>query len=152
MPIISEPATAYQGGCGRLKGRSARRHYGSDLYRPCTAYGRGKGKRLKSAPFGIVGMETAAALTFTELVKTGYLTPMGMAEKMSTNPARILGINKGDISVGHLADITIFDPKDTYEINAAEFASKGKNMPFEGRKVTGRVVGTILDGRIVYQK
>lgn len=88
----------------------------------------------------------------TELVKTGYLTPMGMAEKMSTNPARILGINKGDISVGHLADITIFDPKDTYEINAAEFASKGKNMPFEGRKVTGRVVGTILDGRIVYQK
>ena len=111
-----------------------------------------KAKDLKSAPFGIVGMETAAALTFTELVKTGYLTPMGMAEKMSTNPARILGINKGDISVGHLADITIFDPKDTYEINAAEFASKGKNMPFEGRKVTGRVVGTILDGRIVYQK
>ena len=97
-------------------------------------------------------METAAALTFTELVKTGYLTPMGMAEKMSTNPARILGINKGDISVGQLADITIFDPKDTYEIHAAEFASKGKNMPFEGRKVTGRVVGTILDGRIVYQK
>lgn len=65
---------------------------------------------------------------------------MGMAEKMSTNPARILGINKGDISVGRLADITIFDPKDTYEINAAEFASKGKNMPFEGRKVTGRVL------------
>ena len=111
-----------------------------------------KAKDLKSAPFGIVGMETAAALTFTELVKTGYLTPMGMAEKMSTNPARILGINKGDISVGHLADITIFDPKDTYEIHAAEFASKGKNMPFEGRKVTGRVVGTILDGCIVYQK
>lgn len=53
-----------------------------------------KAKDLKSAPFGIVGMETAAALTFTELVKTGYLTPMGMAEKMSTNPARILGINK----------------------------------------------------------
>ena len=111
-----------------------------------------KTKDLKSAPFGIVGMETAAALTFTELVKTGYRPPMGMAEKMSTNPARILGINKGDISVGQLADITIFDPKDTYEIHAAEFASKGKNMPVEGRKVTGRVVGTILDGRIVYQK
>ena len=111
-----------------------------------------KAKDLKSAPFGIVGMETAAALTYTELVQVGYLSPMGMAEKMSTNPARILGIDKGDISLGHLADITIFDPKDTYEIHAAEFASKGKNMPFEGRKVTGRVVGTILDGRIVYQK
>lgn len=111
-----------------------------------------KAKDLKSAPFGIVGMETAAALTYTELVQGGYLSPMGMAEKMSTNPARILGIDKGDISLGHLADITIFDPKDTYEIHAAEFASKGKNMPFEGRKVTGRVVGTILDGRIVYQK
>ncbi len=111
-----------------------------------------KAKDLKSAPFGIVGMETAAALTYTELVQGGYLSPMGMAEKMSTNPARILGIDKGDISVGHLADITIFDPKDTYEIHAADFASKGKNMPFEGRKVTGRVIGTILDGRIVYQK
>ncbi len=111
-----------------------------------------KAKDLKSAPFGIVGMETAAALTHTELVQGGYLSPMGMAEKMSTNPARILGIDKGDISVGHLADITIFDPRDTYEIHAVEFASKGKNMPFEGRKVTGRVVGTILDGRIVYQR
>ena len=111
-----------------------------------------KAKDLKSAPFGIVGMETAAALTYTELVQGGYLSPMGMAEKMSTNPARILGIDKGDISLGHLADITIFDPKDTYEIHAVEFAGKGKNMPFEGRKVTGRVVGTILDGRIVYQK
>ena len=111
-----------------------------------------KAKDLKSAPFGIVGMETAAALTYTELVKGGYLSPMGMAEKMSTNPARILGIDKGDISAGHLADITIFDPKDTYEIHAADFAGKGKNMPFEGRKVTGRVVDTILDGRIVYQK
>lgn len=83
-----------------------------------------KAKDLKSAPFGIVGMETAAALTHTELVQGGYLSPMGMAEKMSTNPARILGIDKGDISVGHLADITIFDPRDTYEIHAVEFASK----------------------------
>ncbi len=111
-----------------------------------------KAKDLKSAPFGIVGMETAAALTYTELVQGGYLSPMGMAEKMSTNPAHILGIDKGDISIGHPADITIFDPREAYEIHADEFASKGKNMPFEGRKVTGRVVGTILDGRIVYQK
>ena len=107
---------------------------------------------FSKAPFGIVGLETSAALTYTELVLGGYLTPMGMAEKMSYNPARILGIDKGDISPNHVADITIFDPRETYEIHGADFVGKSANMPFEGRKVTGRVVATILDGRIVYQK
>ena len=107
---------------------------------------------FSKAPFGIVGLETSAVLTYTELVLGGYLTPMGMAEKMSYNPARILGIDKGDISPNHVADITIFDPRETYEIHGADFVGKSANMPFEGRKVTGRVVATILDGRIVYQK
>ncbi len=107
---------------------------------------------FSKAPFGIVGLETSAALTYTELVLGGYLTPMEMAEKMSYNPARILGIDKGDISPNHVADITIFDPRETYEIHGADFVGKSANMPFEGRKVTGRVVATILDGRIVYQK
>lgn len=107
---------------------------------------------FSKAPFGIVGLETSAALTYTELVLGGYLTPMGMAEKMSYNPARILGIDKGDISPNHVADITIFDPRETYEIHGADFVGKSANMPFEGRQVTGRVVATILDGRIVYQK
>ena len=70
---------------------------------------------------------------------------------MSVNPAGILGIPKGDISEGHIADITIFDPNAQYEIHSADFVSKGKNMPFEGRKVTGRVVTTILDGNVVYK-
>ena len=110
-----------------------------------------KAKDLQQAPFGIVGMETAAALTYTELVLPGILTPMGMAEKMSYNPARILGIEKGDISVGHVADVTIFDPRPTYQVHGDDFMGKSKNMPFEGRRVTGRVVATILDGKIVYQ-
>lgn len=109
-----------------------------------------KARDLKSAPFGIVGMETAAALTFTELVLGGYLTPMQMAEKMSRNPARILGIEKGDMSPGHIADLVIFDPKAEYEIHGADFAGKSKNMPYEGRKVTGRVEMTICGGNIVY--
>lgn len=107
---------------------------------------------FSKAPFGIVGLETSAALTYTELVLGGYLTPMEMAEKMSYNPAKILGIDKGDISPNHMADITIFDPRETYEIHGADFVGKSANMPFEGRQVTGRVVATILDGRIVYQK
>ncbi len=107
---------------------------------------------LNKAAFGIVGLETSAALTYTELVLKGFLSPMAMAERMSYAPAKILGIEKGDISEGKVADITIFDPEKIYEIHAADFASKGKNMPFEGRKVTGEVVATILDGRVVYQR
>lgn len=107
---------------------------------------------LTKAPFGIVGLETAAALTYTELVQQGYLDVMGMASVMSRNPARILGIDRGDIGVGHVADITIFDPNQTYEIHGADFLSKGKNMPYEGRTVTGKVMATILYGRIVFQE
>ena len=110
-----------------------------------------KSADLTKAPFGIVGMETVAALTYTELVQQGFITPMGMAAAMSANPAKILGVDKGDISVGHIADITIFDPKQTYEIHKADFVSKGKNMPYEGREVTGKVRTTILDGKVVYQ-
>ncbi len=110
-----------------------------------------KAKDLNHAPFGIVGIETVASLTYTELVLGGLLSPLGMAERMSLAPARVLGIEKGDISEGKVADITIFDPKKTYKIAAADFFSKGKNMPYEGREVTGQVLATILDGRVVYK-
>lgn len=109
-----------------------------------------KEKDLCSAPFGIVGMETAAALTYTQLVLGGYLTPMQMAEKMSRNPARILGIDRGDLSPGHAADLVIFDPEAEYEIHGEDFAGKSTNMPYEGRKVTGRVRMTVCGGKIVY--
>ena len=110
-----------------------------------------KERDLKAAPFGIVGMETAAALAYTELVLGGYLTPMQMAEKMSFNPSKILGIDKGDISPGHAADLVIFDPQAEYEIHGADFAGKSKNMPYEGRKVTGKVKLTICGGKITYR-
>ena len=97
-----------------------------------------------------MGLETAASLTYTELVLGGYLTPMKMAACMSYNPAGIIGIDKGDISEGKPADIVIFDPKKTYRIDKNTFASKGKNTPFDGREVTGRVKCTICDGEVVY--
>ena len=109
-----------------------------------------KNTSMKKAPFGIVGLETAACLTYTELVLGGYLTPMQMAEKMSYNPARIVGIDKGDIQPGKKADVVIFDPNETYRIDKNTFASKGRNTPFDGRRVTGRVKMTICDGTIVY--
>lgn len=110
-----------------------------------------KNDSMLRAPFGIVGLETAAALTHTELVLRGYLTPMQMAEKMSYNPAKVIGLDKGSLEEGKTADIVVFDPKKQYQIDAARFASKGKNTPFDGRKVQGAVRATIISGEIVYQ-
>lgn len=110
-----------------------------------------KNTSMKKAPFGIVGLETAASLTYSELVLGGYLTPMQMAEKMSYNPAKIIGIDKGDIQPGKIADIVIFDAEKTYVIDKTKFASKGRNTPFDGRKVTGKVRITIVDGCVVYE-
>lgn len=103
------------------------------------------------APFGIVGSETAFALTLTELVKPGILTLKQMVEKMSVNPARILGIDKGCIGVGKEADMVIADLEAEYTIDRNSFHSKGKNTPFDGRKVKGRVEYTLVAGKIVYQ-
>lgn len=111
-----------------------------------------KNTSMKKAPFGIVGLETAAALTYSELVLEGYLTPMQMAEKLSYNPAKIIGLDKGDIAPGKIADIVIFDPKKTYVIDKSRFASKGRNTPFDGRKVTGKVRATIVNGQVVYEE
>lgn len=110
-----------------------------------------KQKSFREAPFGIVGSETAFALTYTELVKTGYLTPGQMVEKLSTNPAKILGIDRGCIGEGKVADIVIADPEASYTIDKNKFYSKGRNTPFHGRKVTGRVEYTLVAGKVVYR-
>lgn len=100
---------------------------------------------------GIVGLETSVSLTITELVYKGYLTPIGMVEKMSTNPAKILGIDKGTLEVGKTADITIIDPNVKYTVDANKFESKGKNTPFHGRELQGRPLYTIVDGKIIME-
>ncbi len=110
-----------------------------------------KNDSIMMAPFGIVGLETAAALTYTELVLGGYLTPMQMAEKMSYNPAKVIGSDRGSLEPGRPADIVIFDPEVTYQIDASAFASQGRNTPFHGRSVTGAVRSTIAGGTVIYQ-
>ena len=112
-----------------------------------------KNKSIAKAAFGIVGLETSAALTYTSLVKTGLLSVMDMAEKMSYNPAKVLGLDeKGSVSEGKIADIVIFDPDKTYKIDKNTFASKGKNTPFDGYEVTGEVAYTLADGKVVYER
>ncbi len=110
-----------------------------------------KAKGIKEAPFGIVGSETALALTMTELVEKNVITPYQMAAKMSYNPAKILGIDKGSLEIGKVADIVVVDPDAEYEIDVNDFVSKGKNTPFNGYKVKGRVVKTICGGKTVYE-
>ena len=111
-----------------------------------------KGVSMKSAPFGIVGLETSVSLTITELVDKGWITPMQMAEKMSYNPAKILHLaNKGSLKPGKDADVVVIDPKESYVIDVKDFVSKGKNTPFHGKKVNGKVKVTICGGRVVYE-
>ena len=112
-----------------------------------------KNQPMEKAPFGIVGLETSAALTYTELVKPGIISMMQMAEKMSYNPAQILGLTeKGSVSEGKIADLVIFDAEKEYRIDTASFASKGKNTPFQGYPVSGEVACTIVDGKVVYHR
>lgn len=108
-----------------------------------------KARSITEAPFGIVGLETAVPLTVTHLLKPGFITPMQMAEKMSYNPAKVLGIDKGSLDEGKVADITIINPDEEYIIDVNEFKSKGRNTPFGGTKVSGKVKWTILGGKIV---
>ena len=103
---------------------------------------------FKSAMNGIVGLETALPLCITELVETNILTPYELIEKMTTNPAKLLKIKAGALSVGHAADIAIIDPHTPYEIDISKSKSKSKNSPFHGKKVKGRVTCLIKDGKI----
>lgn len=101
------------------------------------------------ASFGLVGLETAVGLVWTELVATGVLTPLQAVTKMTLNPARILGIPKGTLELGADADITIIDPDLAWTVDAGLFESKGRNTPFHGMTLKGRAFATVVGGRVV---
>ena len=104
------------------------------------------------AAFGISGLETSFALSYTMLVRGGVLDLPALADKMSGAPARILSLEGGEIAVGKPADLTFADLNEEWTVDPAEFVSKGKNTPFTGRKVFGRVKMTIVDGKIKYEE
>lgn len=104
------------------------------------------------AAFGISGLETSFALSYTALVKSGEMTVQELAKKMSTAPAEILGLKGGKIEVGAPADLTLVDLNEEWTIDPKEFVSKGKNTPFTGRKVFGRVKFTVVDGEMKYEE
>ncbi|HZJ56884.1 MAG TPA: dihydroorotase [Clostridia bacterium] len=104
------------------------------------------------AEFGISGFETAFSLSYTHLVDTGILTLEELSGKLSTIPAKILGIQGGILDTGLPADITIVNTGMEYEIDRDSFFSKGKNTPFHAKKVKGKVVYTMVDGKIVFNE
>lgn len=111
-----------------------------------------KAKGLSSAPNGIIGFETALAATITNLIKPGYIDYMDMVRLMSYTPAKILGIDRGEIKEGKIADLTIFDPNKEYVYTKESIVSKSKNTPWIGKKLTGEVAYTICDGKVVYKR
>ena len=105
--------------------------------------------KSKGAP-GMVGIETAFSICYTELVKKNGISINKLSELMSRNPAKILGMNKGSITVGKDGDLVLVDLNKEIVIDKEKFASKGKNTPFHGKKYFGEVVMTIKGGKLIY--
>jgi dihydroorotase len=110
-----------------------------------------KALEFEAAPFGIVGLETSLALGLDRLVRPGVISLQRLIELMSTGPARVLGLAGGSLRVGAPADVTVIDLERELDVAAARFASKGRNTPFEGWRLRGRAVATLVAGRVVYR-
>lgn len=110
-----------------------------------------KEKSIKNAPFGIVGLETAFALTVTELLGK-YLDMKSLVERMSLTPAKLLKNGRGTLKEGAVADVAIVDIDEEYVIDSDKFLSKGKNTPFNGKKVKGKVLYTLCNGKVVFKE
>ncbi len=110
-----------------------------------------KARGFLEAPPGIIGLETSLALFAKALIAPGHIDWYKLMELMSTAPARVFGLPGGSLAVGSPADVTLIDPQAEWTIDATRFRSKGRNCPFDGMAVTGRVVCTIVGGEIKYQ-
>ena len=110
-----------------------------------------KARPLTEAPSGMVGLETSLAVALTALYHTGKLDLSSLLRKMTVAPARILGLDKGRLALGADGDAVIFDPDEEWVVDPEQFASKGRNTPFGGRRLKGRVKYTIVGGHLIYQ-
>lgn len=112
-----------------------------------------KERGFDGAPPGISGLETALGLAMTGLVQRKVLTLAQLADKMAATPAKIVGLDKkGWVKEGYDADLTIIDSDESWEVRKEDFVSKGKNSPFFGKVLQGRVCVTVCGGKVVYEK
>jgi dihydroorotase len=107
---------------------------------------------LEQAPFGIVGLETAIGLTLTYLVEPGVIDLRAAIEKWTWLPARILRLPGGRLSPGDLGDLTLIDPEREWTVATARLRSKSKNTPFDGYRLKGKAVVTVVGGQVVYSE
>ncbi len=108
-----------------------------------------KNVEFNMAANGLIGFETALPLAVTYLVKLGHLTLDELVRKMCVNPALMLGLNKGRLELDMPADITVFDLDEQFTVDISKFKSKARNSPYNGLKLYGRVLCTIVNGRAV---
>ncbi len=106
-----------------------------------------KEREFDGAPFGIIGLETSLAVSLRTLVENGPLSLPQLVEKMTTAPARVLGLESGTLQVGKPADITVFSPLESWDLNAETIRSKSKNSPWLGQTLKGRVKATFVRGK-----
>ena len=103
------------------------------------------------APFGILGFETALALSLEQLVHTGRISLMRLVELFTTGPARVLGMER-KIAAGQFADLTIFSTDHSWTYSVSESPSKSRNSPFDKRAFKGAPMATIVAGRLIFQR
>ncbi len=107
-----------------------------------------KEREIDQSPNGIIGLETFLPLCVTYLIEPGHLTWPAMLAKMTVNPAKVLGIDRGTLQVGRPADVTVIDPKRKWTVDATKFKSKSRNCPFAGWELTGKAVATVVGGDV----
>lgn len=108
-----------------------------------------KDVEFRYAPSGFAGLETSLGVVLTELYHSGQFSLPEIVDRMSSGPARILGIPAGSLAVGAAADITVFDPDQEWTVEPDLFYTRGKASPFAGKQLTGRAVLTMVEGKIV---
>lgn len=110
-----------------------------------------KARPLTEAPSGMVGLETALAITLTQLYHSGAMELTEILQKMTAGPAQLLNLPYGKLAVGAVADLTLFDLNEKWTIDPVNFRSKGRNTPFARWSVQGKAKYTLVGGRVIYR-
>ena len=107
-----------------------------------------KMRELDQAPNGIIGLETLVPICIKALIEPGILSWPQLIEKLTINPAKVLGIARGTLKSGEIADVTVIDPAIAWTIDAAKFKSKSRNSPYSGWEVHGRASAVVIGGKV----